>query len=83
MNGYLQISVDGRVTCINNIHVGSVAAAGNFIECIHLQDGESVYLKAAGPGKETGSATLISPCVSLLSKFLAGTEKKQDEEDIG
>lgn len=54
------------------------------IECIHLQHGESVYLKATGPGKETGSAILISPCVSLLSKFLAGTEKKkQDEEDIG
>lgn len=53
------------MTCINNIHVGSVAAAGNFIECTHLQDRESVYLKADGPGKETGSGILISPCVSL------------------
>lgn len=72
---------------MNNTDVGSVAAAGNFTECI-LSAGRRVQRqsKVAGQGKETALCALMHHFTLYLScylKVLANTEKQGDnQEDI-
>lgn len=77
--------MDDRATCINNTDVESVAAAGNFTERIHLQEGAS-SVKSSWSGKRNrlahtdASFHLVS---HLLWEFLANAEKQgNNQEDI-